>query len=114
MDVHQVAEAFGIPEQYQTIADWAKGKLTTAQFNTDCQKLKPMEESILEDFIIQSAECGIPLIWQQIAEHTNLILQNQMGGKFVPVRDSWMGRFLEWHRDILQTHWSKSLDTQRA
>ena len=30
------------------------------------------------------------------------------------IGESWVGRFLDWHHKILQTHWSKPLDTQRA
>jgi len=30
------------------------------------------------------------------------------------IDDSWVGRFLDRHRDTLQMHWSRPLDMQRA
>ena len=46
--------------------------------------------------------------------YTNLICQNRLGADCEDLGDTWVGQFLDWHRDILQTHWSKPLDTQRA
>ena len=43
-----------------------------------------------------------------------MICRNRLGAECEDVGESWVGRFLDCHQDILQTHWSKPLDTQRA
>ena len=109
-----IAEEFGILKQWRTIANRAQGKRSAMEFSEDRQKLTCAEEGILENFIIESAERGFPMTLGQIEEYANLILQNRQGPDYQPVGKSWVGRFLDRHCKVLQTHWSKPLDTQRA
>ena len=80
----------------------------------DQQKLKPSEEQTLVNFLIESAERGFPQTLHQIENFANLIRQSRLGPECEKVGENWVGRFLDRHREILQTHWSKPLDTQRA
>jgi hypothetical protein len=77
-------------------------------------KLTPPEEEVLKGFILESAERGFPMTLKQIHDYANLILCNRLGDAYKPIGERWTGRFPEWHRDELQTHWSKPLDTQQA
>ncbi|KAJ7026751.1 hypothetical protein C8F04DRAFT_927131, partial [Mycena alexandri] len=43
----------------------------------------------------------------------NAIIEARGGEKIAP-ESNWIDRFLGRHRDELQTHWSRPLDTQRA
>lgn len=49
-----------------------------------------------------------------IKNAANEILQARLGANVEDVGHNWCQRFLTRHRDQLQTHWSKPLDTQRA
>ena len=69
---------------------------------------------MLKNFILESAERGFPMTHKQISDYTNLILHSWQGHEYNPVGEAWAGRFIDRHREILQTHWSKPLDTQRA
>jgi Tc5 transposase DNA-binding domain len=80
----------------------------------DQQKLKPSAEQTLVNFLIESAERGFPQTLHQIENFANLIRQSRLGPECEKVRENWVGRFLDRHRKILQTHWSKPLDTQHA
>jgi hypothetical protein len=109
-----IAQDFGIPKQWRTIVNRAQGKRSAMEFSKDRQKLTPAEEGVLKNFILESAERGFPMTLRQIEDYANLILRNRQGPEYQPVGESWGGRFLDRHREILQTHWSKPLDTQRA
>ena len=108
-----IAEEFGILKQWRTIVNRAQGKHSATEFSEGCQKLTPAEEGVLENFILESAERGFPMTLGQIEEYVNLILWNRQGPEYQPVGESWVGRFLDRHCEVLQTHWSKPLDTQR-
>ena len=110
---HTIAEEFGILKQWRTIVNRAQGKRSATEFSEGHQKLTPAE-GVLENFILESAERSFPMTLGQIEEYVNLILQNRQGPEYQPVGESWVGRFLDQHCKVLQTHWSKPLDTQRA
>jgi hypothetical protein len=109
-----IAREFGIPGQYKTIQNRAKGSRSAADLHGDQQKLKPSEEDVLKNFILQSAERGFPMTLKQISDYANLVLQNREGPGYKPVGQRWAGRFIDRHHETLQTHWSKPLDTQHA
>lgn len=69
---------------------------------------------MIVDFIIQSADRGVPLTHDIIRNAANEILRSRLGDGFEPVGLNWCQRFLTRHSDEVQTLWSKPLDTQRA
>src|SRR5882762_3489259 len=111
---HEIAKQFGIPGQYKTIQNRAKGLRSTAECHADQQKLKPSEEGVLKDFILESADRGFPMTLKQISDYANLILHNREGPGYAQVGEGWARRLVDRYYEELQTHWSKPLDTQRA
>ena len=61
----------------------------------DQQKLSGTEESILVDFLHQSADCGFLQTRQNITQYANLICRNRLGTDCEEVGDTWVGRFLD-------------------
>ncbi|KAJ3499646.1 hypothetical protein NMY22_g19492 [Coprinellus aureogranulatus] len=51
---------------------------------------------------------------REIEQYANVLRQAKLGTECEPVGKTWVFRFLDRHRDVLQPHWSKPLDTQRA
>lgn len=51
-----------------------------------------------------------------IESYANEILKGRLGDgeEYKSVGESWITRFLDRHRDQIQTHWSRPLDTQLA
>jgi len=89
-------------EQMQFISD----------LNTSKRKLLPAEEHTLVNFIVESANQGLPLNYDNIKKYSNILLQARKGPEFKPVEHQWVFNFLNhWHNE-LQTHWSKSFDIQ--
>lgn len=84
------------------------------EFNSEKQKLTLVEETVLVEFILESADCGFPLRHHEVAQYANAILQQKLGSNFEAVSRSWIFRFLDRHHNKIQSHWSKPLDTQRA
>jgi hypothetical protein len=78
------------------------------------QRLTAPEEAVLVDFLTQSADRGFPQSRRNITQYANLIRRNRLGSDSEKLGNSWVGRFLDRHRDIVQMHWSRPLDTQRA
>lgn len=111
---HTIAHEYGIPHQYKTITNRYNGGRSNAEMHEAQQKLKPSEEQVLINFLNESAERGFPQDLTQITNVANLIRQSRLGTACEKVGESWVGRFLDRHREVLQTHWSKPLDTQRA
>lgn len=98
---------------YRTLGNLANGGMTMSAFNASKCKLSCPEERVLVDFILASADRGIPLTRDNITLHANAIItRRDKPGE--PVGVSWVGRFLVRYHDELQTHWSKPLATERA
>ncbi|KIK54920.1 hypothetical protein GYMLUDRAFT_144915, partial [Collybiopsis luxurians FD-317 M1] len=57
--------------------------------NATKQKLLPVKEQILADFVLRSAECGLPLTHSQIKSYANAILQKKHGPTYEEVGRSW-------------------------
>ena len=109
-----IAKEFGIENQWRTIINRHNGGRSIQEGHEDLQKLTPAEETVLVNFLNKSAARGFPQTPQNLANFANMIHRNCLGAKCEDVGESWAGRFLDHHWDILQTHWSKPLDTQRA
>ena len=109
-----IAREHGIDSQWRTITNRYRGRKSNAEAHEAQQKLTPSEEQVLVTFLNESAERGFPQTFQNIENYANLIRRGRLGDDCPPVGESWVGRFLDRHRSILQTHWSKPLDTQRA
>jgi hypothetical protein len=112
--VRAIAKEHGIEKCYKTIINRYNNMRSTAEAHEDQQKLTAAEEAVLVDFLMQSADRGFPQSRRNIAQYANLIRNNRLGKDCTQIGDTWVGRFLERHRDGLQMHWSKPLDTQRA
>lgn len=98
---------------YRTLAQLASGGTSMSTFNVSKQKLSPAEECTLVDFILESADCGFPLSHPKITSIMNTLIKEwATSGK--PAGKNGVPQFLDWHRDKLQTHWSRPLDGQRA
>lgn len=110
--IRYFAKRFGVSKS--TLGRAIEGKLTRSAFSESRQKLTPVQERVLVDFITESADRGFPLVHRQIEEYANELLIRAQGPDAEPVGKSWIFAFLDRHRDDLQTHWSKPLDTQRA
>jgi len=108
-----VAAEFGVDASTLCRRVQGKGK-SMLEFIATKQKLTVPEEKALVKFILESAEIGFPLNHRQIEKHANVILQSKQGPEYKPVRKQWVFNFFHRHHDALGTHWSKSLDTQRA
>ena len=82
--------------------------------NAGKQKLAPAEETIVVNFVMESANQGFPLTHRNVKAQANVILQSRLGDEAEPVGHNWIDWFLTRHQERLQTHWSCPLDTQRA
>lgn len=97
-----------------TLQRRTNGGQSIQEFNASKQKLTPAEEHVLVNFILESANRGFPLDHKAIQHHANAIRESRLGGDCEKCGKAWVSRFLDRHRDTIQTHWSKPLDTQRA
>jgi len=102
--VHIIAKEFGIENQWRTIINHYNGGRSIRKGHKDLQKLTPAEETVLVNFLNESMACGFPQMPKNLANFTNMICRNYLGAKCEDVGESWTGRFLDHHRDILQTH----------
>lgn len=135
----QLAEAFDMYQQEQAKPDVEKrksqrricaetgasrkalkrlvdGELTISAFNAKKQLLTPAEERMLVDFILESADRGCPPTPAEVKRATTEIISSRTPEGAEPKKPgvNWVARFLDRHRDELQTHWSRPLDTVRA
>lgn len=105
-----IAKAHGVPRQ--TLADRLHGKQSMSDFNTAKQLLSLEKESVLVQFILESADTGFGLERAEIEALALAAIQTKKPG--VQLGNSWYFNFLDRHHAELQPHWSKPLDTQQA
>lgn len=110
--LRKYAADFGV--SFKSLSRRVNGERTQEEYTASLQRLTPAQEEALVAFILESADRGLPLTQKQIYSHANTILQNIEGDGFRPLGSHWITAFHHRHADKLQTHWSKSLDTQRA
>lgn len=106
------ANKYDVP--MKSLSRRVNGKRTQEEYTVSLQKLSPAKEQVLVDFIIESADRGFPLNQNQIVHYANAIVQEVEGDECPPLGVTWISGFRDQHSDVLQTHWSKPLDTQRA
>ena len=111
---HKIAQEHGIENQWRTIINRYNGGRSRQEAHEEQQKLTPVEEVIIAEFVRESANHGFPMTLHNIEQYANLVQRNRLGANCTPLGENWVSRFLDRHRDILQTHWSKPLDTQWA
>ena len=111
---HKIAQEHGIENQWRTIINRYNGGRSRQEAHEEQQKLTPVEEVIIAEFVRESANHGFPMTLHNIEQYANLVRRNHLGADCTPLGENWVWRFLDCHRDILQTHWSKPLDTQWA
>jgi hypothetical protein len=109
-----IAKEHGIEKSYKTIINRYNNGRSIQEAHEDQQKLTTAEEAVLIDFLQQSADRGFPQSHHNITQYANLIHKNRLGEDCEKLGDTWVTRFLNRHRDILQMHWSWPLDTQWA
>jgi hypothetical protein len=110
----KIAKEFGIGSQWQTIINRYKGRQSLREAHEKLQKVTPAEEAVIVQFALESADRGFPISLRNLEQYANLVRKAWLGPNCEPVGESWAGRFLDRHRDTLQTHWSRPLNTQRA
>ena len=100
----------------RTLRRHLKGGVTISAFNAKKQFLTPAEERILVDFIVESADRGCPPTPAEVKQAAAEIASARTPDAIEPKKPgvNWVARFLDRHRDELQTHWSRPLDTIRA
>ncbi|KAF8573605.1 hypothetical protein K439DRAFT_1374874, partial [Ramaria rubella] len=69
---------------------------------------------VIVDYVVGEADRGFPPTLKAIEKKANAIIESNQGPEYERVGWNWMDRFLERHRNELQTHWSKPLDTAHA
>lgn len=99
---------------YKTLWRRTKGMRTIQELNESKMKIPAAMEEIMIQLIETSSDWSNPLTREAIAKFANEIGIRCFGPDFELVGVNWVGRFLERHRDRVQTYWSKPLDTQRA
>jgi len=83
-------------------------------FNALKQKLTVAEENLLVEFALGCSDRGLPVTHSQLANYANSLLEAQHRKDYAPVSKNWMDRFIKWHHNKLQMHWSKPLDSKHA
>jgi hypothetical protein len=109
-----IAQEFGIEKRWRTILNRANGGQSVQEAHESHQKLTPVEEITLANFLEESAIRGFPQTLRNVRQYANLIRRARLGSNCGDVGVHWAGRFLDRHHDTIQTIWSKPLDTQRA
>jgi len=76
----------------------------------------PEEEKIAIDFILELASRGRPLNKQRTRDHVNKICRARLGAEFPEggVGECWIDRFLDRHRDLIQTYRAHPLESLRG
>jgi hypothetical protein len=110
----KIAEDFGIAKWWRTIINRYNGGQSMQEAHKAQQNLTPAEEGILIDFLNQSAEQGFPQPHKSIEALATLLWKSHLGDNCDALGKNWVHRFLDCHCTVLQTHWSKPLDTQQA
>lgn len=97
-----------------TLQCLAAGGTSMSAFNAGKQRLTPEEERVVVDFCLESADRGFPLTHKNVYTAADNILTARLGDDHDPLGHNWVDNFISRHRDELQMHWSKPLDTQRG
>jgi hypothetical protein len=111
--LHHVAREFGVDKSTLSCHVKGKGK-SMLDFNAKKQKLTPMEEHILVEFILESANHGFSMENPKIKMTANAVLLSRLGMDCEMVRKSWVFHFKNRHAKKLQTFWGSVLDSQHA
>lgn len=107
-----IAAKYGI--NFKTLSNLANGKQSMSAFNMSKRKISGEEERVIVNLILESADRSLPLTRSAFCTVANTIIKGRDGESYTPVDNYWVSRFLDWHHDKIQMHWSKPLDTQRA
>jgi hypothetical protein len=104
-----LAERNGVDKE--TLRRRANGRQGITEMNVKKQWLTPNEERVVLDHILMSADRGFPMKPRAVVLSANEILKSR-GAETIDPESNWVHRFLNRHRDELQMHWSKPLDSQ--
>ena len=105
-DLHKVSKS--------TLQCLVTGGVSLSAFNAEKQRLTLVEEHVVVDFCLESADQGFPLTHDNVYKSADNILSAHLGSEHESLGLNWVDTFLNRHHDELQTHWSKPLDTQRG
>ncbi|KIJ34365.1 hypothetical protein M422DRAFT_81380, partial [Sphaerobolus stellatus SS14] len=96
-----------------SLAHLAKGGTSLSVFNALKHTLTPVQEGLLLDYMLESADQGFPLAHQNIEQFPNAILKASPSSRR-RIGQNWVDWPVERHHDQLQLHWNKPLDTAHA
>ena len=86
----------------ETLLRLYQGEQSMSQFNGTKKQLTDLEEQIIVDFALQSADRGFPPTHRFLECQVNAILESRLGPDYVPVGHNWMDQFVLRHCDKLQ------------
>jgi len=104
-----IADAFGVPQMslWNRINSIESKKDSAAR----CQKVLPEEETVMVQYLIETAKWGFPDTPWCTVRHANQILREHTGDPDATVGQNWLNRFLNRHTDQLSRFWSTTLTT---
>ena len=113
------ARSNGMPGHPPGMTKYSKSSLGVrflTGFNQEKAWLLPKEEKTIIDFILELASRGWPLNKQWTRDHVNKICQARLGAEFPEggVGECWVDRFLDRHRDLVQTYRAHPLESLRG
>ena len=107
-----IADAFGVPPMsLQNRINGIESKRDSAARR---QRILPEEETVMVQYLIETAKRGFPDTPQRAARHANQILRERTGVLDATVGHNWLSRFLNCHTDQLSCFWSTTLTTVRG
>ena len=79
-----IAKEFGIESQWRTISNRYNGGQSIREGHKDLQKLTSPEETVLVNFLNESAAHGFPQTPQNVTFYVNMIHRNHLGAAVSP------------------------------
>jgi hypothetical protein len=110
----RIAEDYGIANKWRTVVNRYNGMQSTRKAHEAQKNLLQAKEVSLVDFLNQSAEQGFPQTLKNIENLATLLQKAHLGDDCSALGENLVHRFLDHYQEVLQTHWSKPLDTQQA
>ncbi|GJF00022.1 DDE-domain-containing protein [Phanerochaete sordida] len=93
------------------------GNRTIQEFNALKRLLTPVQERVLVDFILESADRAMAVSPDEVRKMVQELVNEkakEAGEEAEVVGKNWATRFLDEHADELQIHWGKHLESIRA
>jgi len=104
-----IADAFGVPPM--SLQNQINGVESKKDSAARCQKVLSEEETVMVQYLIETARWGFPNTPQHAVRRANQILREHTGDPDATVGQNWLNRFLDRHTDQLSHFWSTTLMT---